>query len=173
VVESPKPPWYRRFEVVVLAVNLVVAAALVAAMVALWPRAAAQRPGAPATTAGWWGGKPGSSCRKTPSQRRSCRPRPRPTWSRGFCGNGGGAGSVGGWFAAPGRWRVVWSFNCQSFAKYGGGNFKLSGAGAFAKVSVQRVGVRGRGILEVTGGGRGRLTIQSVCDRWMVKAVAP
>jgi hypothetical protein len=25
----------------------------------------------------------------------------------------------------------------------------------------------------VTGGGRGRLTIESVCDRWMVKAVAP
>jgi hypothetical protein len=48
VVESPKPPWYRRFGVVFLAANLVVAAVLVA----LWPRAAAQRPGAPATTAG-------------------------------------------------------------------------------------------------------------------------
>jgi hypothetical protein len=80
---------------------------------------------------------------------------------------------VGGRFAAPGRWRVLWSFNCRSFANYGGGNFKLSGAGAFAGVSVQRVGVRGRGVLEVTGGGRGRLTIESVCDRWMVKAVAP
>jgi hypothetical protein len=63
--------------------------------------------------------------------------------------------------------------NCRSFAEYGGGNFKLSGAGAFAGVSVQRVGVRGRGVLRVTGGGRGRLTIESVCDRWMVKAVAP
>jgi hypothetical protein len=83
------------------------------------------------------------------------------------------AGSVSGRFAAPGRWRVVWSFNCRSFAKYGGGNFKLSGAGAFAEVSVQRFGVRGRGVLPVTGGGRGRLTIESVCDRWTVKAVAP
>jgi hypothetical protein len=80
---------------------------------------------------------------------------------------------VGGRFHAPGRWRVLWSFDCQSFAKYGGGNFKLSGAGDFAEVSVQRVGVRGRGVLEVTGGGRGRLTIESVCDRWRVKAVAP
>jgi hypothetical protein len=85
----------------------------------------------------------------------------------------GSAGSVSGRFAAPGRWRVVWSFNCRSFAKYGGGNFKLSGAGAFAEVSVQRFGVRGRGSLQVTGGGRGRLTIESVCDRWVVKAVAP
>ena len=83
------------------------------------------------------------------------------------------AGSVSGRFAAPSRWRVVWSFNCRSFAKYGGGNFKLSGAGAFAEVSVQRVGVRGRGVLRVTGGGRGRLRIESVCDRWTVKAVAP
>jgi hypothetical protein len=27
--------------------------------------------------------------------------------------------------------------------------------------------------LRVSGGGRGRLIIESVCDRWMVKAVAP
>jgi hypothetical protein len=49
----------------------------------------------------------------------------------------------------------------------------LSGAGDFAEVSVQRFGVRGRGVLQVTGGGRGRLSIESVCDRWTVKAVAP
>ena len=41
MVEVPKPPWYRRFGVVVLAANLVVAAVLVVALVALWPRAAA------------------------------------------------------------------------------------------------------------------------------------
>jgi hypothetical protein len=63
------------------------------------------------------------------------RPEPGVLWQQG-----GRAGSVGGWFAAPGRWRVLWSFNCRSFAGYGGGNFKLSGAGAFAGVSVQRVG---------------------------------
>jgi hypothetical protein len=51
VVELPKPPWYRRFGVIFLAANLVVAAVLVAVVVALWPRAA-QRPHAPATTAG-------------------------------------------------------------------------------------------------------------------------
>jgi hypothetical protein len=69
---------------------------------------------------------------------------------------------------------VVWSFDCRNFAAYGGGNFKLSGAGsgAFNKVAVQRFGVRGRGSLRMTGGGRGRLSIESVCDRWVVKAVA-
>jgi hypothetical protein len=172
VVELPKPPWYRRFGVLFLAANLVVAAVLVAAVVALWPRAA-QRPGDPATTAGVGpqaaqvlpGGPESATILPTSTRARL---EPGVLWQRR-----GSAGSVGGRFAAPGRWRVVWSFSCQSFAKHGGGNFKLSGAGDFAEVSVQRFGVRGRGVLQVTGGGRGRLTIESVCDRWTVKAVAP
>jgi len=172
VVEVPKPPWYRRFGVVFLAANLVVAAVLVVAVVALWLRAA-QRPGAPAPTAGVGrhaeqvvpGGPEPAAVLPTSTRARLA---PGVLWQ-----GRGSAGSGSGRFAAPGRWRVVWSFNCQSFAKYGGGNFKLSGAGAFAGVSVQRVGVRGRGVLPVTGGGRGRLTIESVCDRWMVRAVAP
>jgi hypothetical protein len=173
VVELPKPPWYRRFGVVFLAANLVVAAVLVAALVALWPRAAAQRPGAPATTAGV-GPQAGQLLPTGPEPAAilptstGARLAPGVLWQRRES-----AGSVSGRFAAPSRWRVVWSFNCRSFAKYGGGNFKLSGAGAFAEVSVQRFGVRGRGVLRVTGGGRGRLTIESVCDRWTVKAVAP
>ena len=172
MVELPKPPWYRRFGVVFLAANLVVAVVLVAAVVALWPRAA-QRPVAPATTAGV-GPQAGQLLPEGPEPATVL-----PTSTRARLAPGvlwqqrGSAGSMDGRFAAPGRWRVVWSFNCQSFARYGGGNFKLSGAGAFAGVSVQRVGVRGRGVLEVTGGGRGRLTIESVCDRWTVKAVAP
>jgi hypothetical protein len=172
VVELPKPPWYRRFGVVFLAANLVVVAVLVAAVVALWPRAA-QRPGAPATTAGV-GQQAGQLLPEGPEPATIL-----PTSTRAHLAPGvlwqrrGSAGSVVGRFVAPGRWRVVWSFNCQSFAKYGGGNFKLSGAGAFAGVSVQRFGVRGRGVLPVSGGGRCRLTIESVCDRWTVKAVAP
>ena len=169
-MEVPKPPWYRRFGVVVLAANLVVAAVLVAAVVALWPRAAAQRPGAPATTAGV--GRQAGQLLPEPATilptSTGARLEPGVLWQRR-----GSAGIAGGRFAAPGRWRVVWSFSCQSFAKYGGGNFKLSGAGDFAEVSVQRFGVRGRGVLQVTGGGRGRLIIESVCDRWTVKAVAP
>jgi hypothetical protein len=170
MVELPKPPWYRRFGVVLLAANLVGAAVLVAAVVALWPRA--QRPHAPATTAGVGrhaepvvpqGAEPVTIL--TASTR--ARLAPGVLWQQR-----GSVGSVVGRFDAPSRWRVVWSFDCQSFAKYGGGNFKLSGAGDFAEVSVQRFGVRGHGVLPVSGGGRGRLTIESVCDRWMVKAVA-
>ena len=94
MAELPKPPWYRRFGAIFLAANLLVAAVLVAAVVALWPPAAAQRPGAPATTAGA-GPQAGQLLPDGPSQRRSCRPRPGLAWSRGCCGNGGGA---------PGRW---------------------------------------------------------------------
>ena len=173
MVELPKPPWYRRFGVVVLAVNLVVAAVLVAVVVALWPRAAGQRPVAPATTAGV-GRQAGQLLPDGPEPAAILPTSTRARLAPGVLWQGrGSAGAVAGRFAAPGRWRVVWSFNCQSFAKYGGGNFKLSGAGDFAEVSVQRFGVRGRGVLQVSGGGRGRLTIESVCDRWMVRAVAP
>ena len=172
MVELPKPPWYRRFGVVFVAAYLVVAAVLVAAVVALWPPAA-QRPQGPATTAGVGhqaeqvvpqGPEPATIL--TTSTRAHLEP--GVLWQQR-----GGAGSVGGRFEAPGRWRLVWSFNCRSFAKYGGGNFKLSGAGAFAEVSVQRFGVRGHGVLPVIGGGRGRLTVESVCDQWRVQAVAP
>jgi hypothetical protein len=84
----------------------------------------------------------------------------------------GSDAEVGELFTAPGRWRISWSFDCRSFAEHGGGNFKLSGAGDFKAVGVQRFGVRGSGKLLVAGGGRGRLIIESVCERWVVRAVA-
>jgi hypothetical protein len=171
VVQLPKPPWYRRFGVLFLAANLLVAAVLVAAVVALWPPAA-QRPGEPATTAviGSQPAQVGSEDAAPAivlSSSTTAHPEPGVLWQRR-----GRDAAVGELFAAPRRWRVVWSFDCRNFAAYGGGNFKLSGAGAFNKVAVQRFGVRGRGSLRVTGGGRGRLIIESVCDRWTVKALA-
>jgi hypothetical protein len=74
-------------------------------------------------------------------------------------------------FTAPRKWRIVWFCDCRDFAAYGGGNFKPSRGGDF-KVSVQRFGVRGSGTEQVTGGGRGNLIIESVCNHWAVKAVA-
>jgi hypothetical protein len=172
-VELPKPPWYRRFGVLFLAANLLVAAVLVGAVVVLWPPAA-PRPDQPVTTvavgsqSGQVGPKDTVPATILPSSTTAPR-EPGVLWQ----GRGRDA-AVGEWFQVPGRWRVVWSFDCRNVAAYGGGNFKLSGAGsgAFNKVAVQRFGVRGRGSLRMTGGGRGRLSIESVCDRWVVKAVA-
>jgi hypothetical protein len=171
VVELPKPPWHRRFGVLFLVANLLVAAILVAAVIALWPPAT-PRPDQPATTVasqpGQVGPKDAGPATILPSS-TTARREPGVLWQQR-----GHDAAVGERFQAPGRWRVVWSFDCRNFAAYGGGNFKLSGAGsgAFDKVAVQRFGVRGRGSLLVTGGGRGRLSIESVCDRWVVKAVA-
>ena len=171
MVELPKPPWYRRFGVVFLAANLVVAAVLVAAVVALWPPAA-QRPGDPATTAA--AAPPADQAvpqATDPDTMRAssttARLDPDVLWQRR-----GSDAEVGELFAAPGRWRISWSFAGGSFAEHGGGNFKLSGAGDFKAVGVQRFGVRGSGSLPVVGGGRGRLIIESVCERWVVRAVA-
>jgi hypothetical protein len=170
-LEPPRPPWYRRFSVVFLAANLIFASALVAAVVALWPRAA-PRPGDPGTTVAV---KPqaeplmpeGVEPTTTLSVSTTARLEPGVLWARR-----GSDAQVGEPFSAPRRWRISWSFSCPSFAAFGGGNFKLSGTGDFKKVSVQRVGVRGSGTLRMTGGGRGRLIIESVCDRWVIKAVA-
>jgi hypothetical protein len=79
---------------------------------------------------------------------------------------------VGELFAAPGRWRISWSFACRSFAEHGGGNFKLVGGGDFKGRRGAALWVRGSGKLLVAGGGRGRLIIESVCERWVVRAVA-
>jgi hypothetical protein len=76
-------------------------------------------------------------------------------------------------FSAPRSWRIVWSFDCRNFAAYGGGNFKLTGDGAFGRVLVQRFAVKGHGTARVMGGGRGRLAVESVCRRWTVKAITP
>ena len=169
MLELPQPPWYRRFWLVALIANLVFAAVLVAVVVALWPPSSPADPGqtrgegrqAEGIVAG--ATEPDTGLLTSTTARRE----PGVLWLRR-----GRDGQVGELFDAPGRWRISWSFNCQSFAQGGGGNFKLSGAGDFQDVSVQRFGVRGRGTLKVTGGGRGRLVIESVCDQWVVKAVA-
>ena len=78
---------------------------------------------------------------------------------------------VGELFDVPNRWRISWSFSCRSFAHTAGQLQALrhrelqEGFGAAVRF-------RGSGSLPVTGGGRGRLIIESVCDRWVIKAVA-
>ena len=170
-MDLPRSPWYRRFWVVFLAANLVFASGLVAAVVALWPRAG-PRPDKPVTTVAvepQAGQVRSAGVEPTTTLSVSTTARLEPTvlWERR-----GSDAEVGELFTAPGRWRISWSFSCRSFAAYGGGNFKLFGTGNFKKVSVQRFAIRGSGSLLMTGGGRGRLIIESVCDRWVIKAIA-
>ena len=172
MLELPKPPWYRRVWMLNLAIAVVVVAVLVGATVALGSRLDRQAnppmvTGAAAATT--------QADRVEPTQppttlapRTTDRAKPGVLrrWS-------GGEGNFDGLFEVPSGWRLVWSFDCPSFASYGGGNFKISGEGRLDDVSVQRFAVKGRGSERVAAGGRGRLIIETVCDRWTVRATAP
>jgi hypothetical protein len=174
VQELPRPPWYRQVWMLNLAIAVVVVAALVAATVVLGSRR--DRRANPQMVKG----VPSATTQRDRSQIDTTLPAstlpPRTTakaklgvlWQRS-----GSDGHYGGLFEVPDGWHLEWSFNCQSFAKYGGGNFKISGEGELDDVSVQQFAVRGSGSKPVAGGGRGRLVVETVCDRWTVRAVAP
>jgi len=176
VLELPKPPWYRRVWMLNLAIAVVAVAVLVAATVALGSRRDRQAnptlvKGAAAATTQPDRAEPTPPPPPPPttlSPRTTARAKLGVLWERS-----GSEGHYGGLFEVPNGWRLVWSFSCPSFASYGGGNFKISGEGRLDDVSVQRFAVKGRGTEHVAHGGRGRLVIETVCDRWTVKAMAP
>jgi hypothetical protein len=150
--QPPKQPPYRPVWLITLVVIVVVGAALAWQ---LWPR-----PAGPAPTA------TGPAAATRPLT--TLEAEPGVLWQQT-----GSDIELGSAFDAPRKWRIVWSFNCQNFAKYGGGNFKLTGDGDFEHVTVQQFAVKANGTERVTGGGHGRLVIDSVCERWTVKAIAP
>ena len=75
-------------------------------------------------------------------------------------------------FRAPPAWHLEWNFNCSDFNKVEGGNFKITGDGAFEDVLVQEFDVQAGGSRTYRGSGYGHLLIESVCGRWTVTAVA-
>ena len=172
MLELPKPPWYRRVWMLNLAIAVVAVAVLVAATVALGSRS--DRQANPRMVTGV------AAATTQPHQAEPTQPpttlsrRTTTTAKLGVLREKSGSdGNYGGLFEVPAGWRLDWSFSCPSFARYGGGNFKISGEGKLDEVSVQRFAVEGSGSVRVAGGGRGRLVIETVCDRWTVKATAP
>jgi hypothetical protein len=75
-------------------------------------------------------------------------------------------------FRAPSTWRIEWSFDCSNFKRYGGGNFKITGNGAFARIQIQDFDLRASDSRTFTRGGFGHLLVDSVCRRWTVRVVA-
>jgi hypothetical protein len=172
VLELPKPPWYRRVWMLNLAVAVVVVAVLVAATVALGARRDRQSNRPLVTDVAVATTQPIRAESTRPPTTRS--PRTTATAKLGVLWQKSGSeGHYGGLFEVPNGWRLEWSFDCSSFKEYGGGNFKISGEGKLDDVSVQRFAVKGSGSERVTHGGRGRLVIETVCDRWTVRAMAP
>jgi hypothetical protein len=169
VLEEPKPPWYRGW-MADLAVVVVVVGAVVAGAV-VWSRA--EPTVSPATVTGVvadttkHGATEDTRAATTSPSRTSAAPQPGVLWQQS--GSGVHSGSS---FDAPARWRIFWWFDCRSFAGHGGGNFKITSGGDFEPVGVQETAVSKRGSCWVTGAGRGHLVIESVCERWTVRAVA-
>ena len=72
---------------------------------------------------------------------------------------------------APPAWRIVWDYDCTGFGP-GGGNFKITGTGAFARVDIQATKVKASGRTSYTRAGYGHLLVESVCDHWKVTVLA-
>jgi hypothetical protein len=74
-------------------------------------------------------------------------------------------------FRAPSVWRIEWSFDCSNFKRYNGGNFKITGNGAFGQLQIQKFDIKASGTQTFKRSGYGRLLVDSVCKRWSVKAL--
>jgi hypothetical protein len=168
VSQLPKPSLSRRMWLGILAVTVVLSVAVAGAALG-WnlgrPSADPVRPTA-ARSAPTVSNRTQTTPPVSTSPRTTVRPQRGVLWQ-----HMGSDLLFGSTFSAPARWRIHWFFDCRNFAAHGGGNFKLSGGGDFKNVSLQRFGVGATGTLQVSGGGRGNLIIESVCDRWAVKAV--
>jgi hypothetical protein len=72
---------------------------------------------------------------------------------------------------APVAWRIVWDYDCTGFGP-GGGNFKITGSGAFGRVDIQATEVKASGRMSYSRAGYGHLLVESVCDHWKVTVLA-
>jgi hypothetical protein len=72
---------------------------------------------------------------------------------------------------APVAWRIVWDYDCTGFGP-GGGNFKITGSGAFGRVDIQATKVKASGRMSYSRAGYGHLLVESVCDHWKVTVLA-
>jgi hypothetical protein len=167
MLKLPNPPWYRRWSVILAAVIV-----LAAGMATLGLRGL-QEVANPSTTTAATG--PVATVPPEPPTTRPAVVQPSPSTTRappGVLWQAEGSDTHRSrLFRAPQSWRIVWSFDCSEFAGGQGGNFKLSGEGAFEEVLIQEFDVRASGSRSVTGGGFGRLVVTSVCEHWEVRAV--
>ena len=162
-MELLTPPWYRRWSVILAGV---VGVAVIAALVGWRGLSQADTPEPtvtsqpPVTTTV----PPTTTTPPTSRQQNSTTRPPGMLWTQ----NGSDPGGKSPGFEASGRWRIEWSFDCEEFRRYGGGNFKITGDGAFERVEIQDFAVKARGKREFSSGGYGHLLVDSVCKTWTV-----
>jgi hypothetical protein len=75
-------------------------------------------------------------------------------------------------FEAPPAWRIEWTVDCSNFADHGGGNFKITGDGDFQQIQIEITEVSAKDTKSLTRGGFGHLYVETVCQRWTVRALS-
>jgi len=164
-MELPNPPWYRRWSVILAGVIVV------AAVVALFGLRGLSE--VPATETTLTTLAPTTTVTSTAAAAATTTRQPQSTlapdvlWTETGSDNAKSRG-----FRAPSTWHIEWSFDCSDFNKVSGGNFKITGDGAFEHIQIQEFDVGASGSRTYRRGGYGHLKVESVCGRWTVTAVA-
>jgi hypothetical protein len=164
-MELPNPPWYRRWSVILASVIVLSAGVAAAGLRGLQgvddpePTAAtlASTTTVTSTTA---------SVVPTTSQPQSTLA-PDVLWTKTSSDNGRSR-----LFRAPSAWHIEWTYDCTDFNKVEGGNFKITGDGAFKDIDIQEFDTGASGSRTFHRGGFGHLLVESVCGSWTVTAVA-
>jgi len=164
-MELPTPPWYRRWSVILAGV-IVLAIGVAGVGLAGFRNVGGPDPTvttlAPATTV---------TTTTTPAPPTTRKPQSTLPAEVLWTGSGSDVGKSRG-FRAPPSWHIEWMFDCANFRKFGGGNFKITGDGAFENIQIQEFDTGASGSRTFSRGGYGHLLIDSVCRRWTVTAVA-
>jgi hypothetical protein len=161
-MQLPNPPWYRRWSIILAGVIGLAAITALLGLRGLQELDPPPTSGPPPTVVGSTTVPPASPTSLRQPQTTTTRA-PGVLWSR--TDSDGFTSPV---INAPPVWRIEWSVDCSNFKQYDGGNFKITGDGAFDRVEIQVVGVKTSGRRTFTRGGYGHLTVSSVCDRWTV-----
>jgi hypothetical protein len=162
-MDMPNPPWYRRWSFILAGV---IGLAAITAVVGWRGLSRADAPETTVTTQPPVTTTVPTTTTSPPTslrQNTTTRP-PGPLWSE----TGSDVSKKSPGFRASGRWRIAWDFDCNNFRRYGGGNFKITGDGAFERVEIQDFAVEASGSRVFVSGGFGHLLVDSVCKRWTV-----
>jgi hypothetical protein len=157
-MQLPNPPWYRRWSVILAGVIGLAAITALLGLRGLQGMDPLATTGPPPTVVGPTTVPPTSLRQPQPTTTA-----PELLWSKT-----GSDSATSPAINAPAVWRIEWRVDCSNFKRYDGGNFKITGDGAFERVDIQQVKIEARGSQTFTRGGYGHLIVDSVCDHWTV-----
>jgi hypothetical protein len=164
-MQLPNPPWYRRWSVILAGV---IGLAAITAMLGWRGLQDLDFQAAATTTTTTMTTRPSSTTTTVPptSPTTTTLATSDVLWSK----TGSDIITSPG-IKAPPVWHIEWSFDCSNFTKFEGGNFKITGDGAFELIDIQAVEIKASGRKNFKRGGFGHLTVASVCDHWTVKVL--